>query len=149
MAQDFSFLPRDKENFTRCFACGKDNPIGLKLSFEWDGQFVRTEFTPTEPYQGWPGLAHGAIVMALLDEAMSWAAFYSGFCTVTGKLNAKLQKPARIGEPLSITGHITRATRKLLETEASVTLHNGERVAWGEGTMFILDKNHFFKEKSS
>ncbi|MFC1962064.1 PaaI family thioesterase, partial [Chloroflexota bacterium] len=54
-----------------CFGCGQNNPIGLKLKFKKDGDGVRTEFTPGESYQGWPGMVHGGIIGCLLDEAMA------------------------------------------------------------------------------
>ncbi|MBI4330299.1 MAG: PaaI family thioesterase [Chloroflexi bacterium] len=142
---DLPFLPEDKESFTGCFACGRDNPIGLKLQFAWDGKTTRTEFVAEKCFQGWPGIVHGAIVMSLLDEAMSYAAFYSGFSTVTGKMSVKLKKPARIGERLTITGGITKMTRKLIETEAVVISSDGEEIARGEGTMFILNRNKYYK----
>ncbi len=146
MVPDFSFLPEDKEGFTRCFACGCDNPVGLKLKFDWDGRTARAEFVPGEIYQGWPGIAHGAIVMALLDEAMSYAAFYSGYSTVTGRMNARLKKPAPIGQALKLSGHVTRLNRKLIEAEAVVTANNGQEIARAEGTMYIVNKNRYYKD---
>ena len=47
---------------TMCFACGQENPIGLKLRFTWDGQTAHAEFTPTELHQGWWGIVHGGII---------------------------------------------------------------------------------------
>ena len=32
------------DNF--CFVCGKNNPIGLKLDFFFDGKTIQTDFTP-------------------------------------------------------------------------------------------------------
>ncbi|MDZ4247077.1 MAG: PaaI family thioesterase, partial [Dehalococcoidia bacterium] len=138
MCPDFSFLPTEKDGFTHCFVCGQDNPIGLKLKFTKEGRTVKTEFIPGELYQGWPGLIHGAIIIALLDEAMSYACYYNGYDSVTGKLSTKLKKPAKIAEPLIVTGNITRISKKLIETRATVALKNGETVAGGVGTMFIL-----------
>ncbi len=148
MCPDFSFLAKDKESFTRCFACGKDNPIGLQLKFLWDGVTASALFTPGELYQGWPGITHGAIVLALLDEAMSWACYFAGYSTVTGKLNAKLKKPAPIGQVLTLSGRITKMNRKLIEAEAEVTSAEGEQIAWSEGTMFIMNKNSYFKPEN-
>ena len=34
------------ENAPMCFACGQDNPIGLKIRFSMDGDVCRAEFTP-------------------------------------------------------------------------------------------------------
>lgn len=44
---------------------GQDNPIGLKLVFSWDGKTAKAEFTPNEYHQGWPGLVHGGVILAL------------------------------------------------------------------------------------
>ncbi|TMJ13562.1 MAG: PaaI family thioesterase, partial [Bacillati bacterium ANGP1] len=42
-----------------CFACGQDNPIGLRLRFTTEGDAVRAEFTPGVQYQGYDGVLHG------------------------------------------------------------------------------------------
>lgn len=146
MRRDFSFLPKEKETFTRCFGCGQDNPIGLKLEFAWDGETAKAEFVPGETFQGWPGLTHGAIVITLLDEVMSYACYYAGFSTVTGRISARLKKPVPIGERLTLSGRIEKRTRKLLETSARVLFSNGDVAAEGEGTMYILNKNHYYVE---
>lgn len=36
------------KDYTMCFDCGQENPIGLKLSFCREGETVKTEFTPGE-----------------------------------------------------------------------------------------------------
>lgn len=146
MCPDFSFLPKDKEQFTGCFGCGQDNPIGLKLRFMWDGETAKAEFVPGEVFQGWPGLIHGAIVITLLDEVMSYACYYAGFSTVTGKVSARLKKPVPIGERLTLIGHITRKTRKLLETSGIVLFSNGDVAAEGTATMYIVNRNHYYTE---
>ena len=130
----------DMEKATNmCFACGKDNPIGLKLHFEWDGKTARAEFTPTELHQGWSGIVHGGIISCLLDEAMSYATLFEKIDTVTARLEVRLKQPVQIGEPLSITGSITRKTRKLAEAKAAVSLKDGTAVAEATGTMFVFN----------
>ena len=44
-----------------CFGCGEDNPIGLKLNFEWDGTTAKTTLIPRKEFEGWPGIIHGRI----------------------------------------------------------------------------------------
>jgi uncharacterized protein (TIGR00369 family) len=53
-----------------CFICGLQNPVGLKLAFYEDAEAgqVRAEFTVPDEYQGYPGVVHGGIVAAVLDE---------------------------------------------------------------------------------
>jgi len=121
-----------------CFACGEDNPIGLKLKVKWDGKTAKTEFIPNKYHQGWGGIVHGGILTTLLDEAMGYAALYQGLFCVTAKMQARLRRPASIDEPLIITGSVTNDTRKLLETKATITLKDGTTVAEATATMFIL-----------
>ena len=45
-----------------CFACGKDNPIGLKIKFEFDGEVCRGEFTPNQNHLSWEDTVHGGII---------------------------------------------------------------------------------------
>ena len=65
----------NQSEFPMCFACGKDNPVGLKLKIVKDGDEARGEFIVSEFYQGWRGYVHGGIIFTILDEAMAYA-FY-------------------------------------------------------------------------
>ena len=124
--------------YNLCFGCGQNNPIGLKLSFQWDGKTARAEFTPSELYQGWPGLVHGGIITCLLDEAMAWAVLFEGMNCVTAKMQVKLSCPASVNEPLVITASITKKTRKLVEARADISLKDGTLIAKGTATQFIV-----------
>jgi len=127
--------------YSQCFGCGQDNPIGLKLSFQWDGKSARAEFTPTEFYQGWPGLVHGGIIICMLDEAMAYAALFEGMNCVTAEMRIKLSRPASVGEPLVITSSVTKKTRKLVESRATVSLKDGTPIAEGKATQFVVNSS--------
>jgi len=56
-------------NSRMCFACGLENPAGLHLHFYDNGvDEVAAEFTIQPDHQGYPGVAHGGVVAAILDE---------------------------------------------------------------------------------
>ena len=129
----------DDSDYSRCFACGQDNPIGLKLSFQRDGRTARAEFTPGDAYQGWPGLVHGGIIFCLLDEAMAYAGLFEGVTCVTAKMQARLSHPAATNEPLIITSSVTKKTRKLIETRAVVASKDGVVIAEGTATQFVVN----------
>ena len=132
----------EKDDNRLCFACGQDNPIGLKLNFQQDADgTTRAQFTPTELYQGWEGLVHGGIVICLLDEAMSYAALFEGLNCVTAEIQAKLKSPAPVNEPLLITASVTKKTRKLVKTRAAVSLNDGTLIAEGTATHFVADSS--------
>lgn len=128
-----------ERDYSLCFGCGQENPIGLKLSFQWDGNTARTEFTPTEFYQGWSGVVHGGIIMCLLDEAMGNVSLLDGTRCVTAKIQVKLGRPALINQPLIITASITKKTRKLIKTRAIVSLKDGTLIAEGKSTQFVVN----------
>lgn len=127
--------------YSMCFGCGQKNPIGLKLSFQWDGKTARAEFTPGELYQGWSGSVHGGIIICLLDEAMAYAAVFSGVNCVTAKMQVRLKRLALVGEPLVITSSIIKKTKRLVETEAAVSLKDGTPIAGGTATQFVVSPN--------
>ena len=127
-----------KKAINKCFACGQENPIGLKLKFRWDGKSARAEFTPTELHQGWSGIVHGGIIACLLDEAMSYATLFEKLDTVTAKLEVRIKRPVPIGQALSISGSVTRKTRRLAETSATVSLKDGTVVAESTATQFVF-----------
>ena len=125
----------------KCFCCGQNNPIGLKLKFDWDGTTARAEFTPNENLQGWSGYLHGGITACVLDEAMTWAAKLAGANSVTAKMEVRYRKLVTIGATYMISCIITRNTPRLIETAAKLTNQDGEVLAEGTSTHFIVNHN--------
>ncbi|HEC25979.1 MAG TPA: PaaI family thioesterase, partial [Gammaproteobacteria bacterium] len=57
-------------NSRTCFMCGRENDSGLKMS--WynipEKEQNQGKVTIPEHFNGYPGIAHGGIVAAILDE---------------------------------------------------------------------------------
>jgi hypothetical protein len=68
-----------------CFACGKDNPIGLKIDFSFDGEFCSGEFTGQEHHVGWQSTIHGGIVYSALDDVTANVVYLQGRKAHTAK----------------------------------------------------------------
>jgi acyl-coenzyme A thioesterase PaaI-like protein len=130
-------LNTDRE-YAMCYGCGESNPFGLKLKFQWDGKTARAEFTPHENHQGWSGYLHGGITACVLDEAMAWAAMFTGLNNVTAKMQVRYKQVAPIGKTYVVTCTITKNTHRLIETEAVLTDQNGEIFAEGASTQFVV-----------
>jgi acyl-coenzyme A thioesterase PaaI-like protein len=81
---------------------------------------------------------HGGIITCLLDEAMSYAALYAGVNSLTARMQTRFKRPLPIGELLTVTGWVTRKTRRLVETKAELKLAYGTLVAESTATMFIF-----------
>jgi uncharacterized protein (TIGR00369 family) len=125
-----------------CFACGPSNPIGMHLHFDrerdGDGVVAALELAPV--YQGWRGIAHGGIVMALLDEAMAHAAGFAGHRGVTANVSVRFRKPVPIGRPIEVRGHVTWQRRNVLGVNASVFDAAGSVLAHAEGSFVSRGK---------
>ena len=128
-----------QKEFEKCYGCGQDNPIGLKMRINQQDNTARAEFTASKLHQGWSGVVHGGIVAALLDEAMSYAALFQEMKTVTARIDVRIKRPIHTGEPLSITARIIRRTRKIVETRGTISLADGTTVAEATATQYILN----------
>jgi len=121
-----------------CFACGEDNPIGLKLRPVYDGEKVRAEFTAGEFYQGWENVIHGGIVCTLLDEITAYAMLCRGIdFGVTAKSEVRFKSPAPIGEPIEISAWVTKLRKRLVETSGLLALKDGTVIAEGNSEFYV------------
>lgn len=118
---------------------GQDNPIGLKLAFRWDGKTASADFTPGEYHQGWPGIVHGGVILALMDEAAGSAVSFTHLNCVSARIQVKLKHPARINEPLTVSASVREVKRRIVETVAVVCDKNGVEIAEGEITLMVID----------
>ncbi len=128
-----SDVPFDDGN---CFACGPDNAAGMHLQFERaaDGEEgVRADVTLPAQYQGWRGIAHGGIVMALLDEAMAHAAGYAGHRGVTASVNVRFRRPVPLEAPIEVRGRVAWQRRNVLGVEAAIYDAAGSVLVQSEG----------------
>ena len=112
-----------------CFACGRKNPIGLKLAFHFDGDDYVTTLAVRPEYQGWTGIIHGGLLATALDETMARLLWEKDINAITGRLNVRYHKPVPIGETLEIRGRITRQRHTIVETTAEALMSNGVVVA--------------------
>lgn len=131
--------PRRQPGSALCFVCGTQNPHGLGADFFDDGTKVWTELTPAEWHQGWPGVLHGGIVSALLDETIGRVAFLHDRWVQTAKLAVRFVRPAPLGRKLRVTGELTRDARRLMEMHGElVDVETGELLAQADGTFMRL-----------
>ena len=113
-------------NSRLCLVCGMQNPIGLKVFFyqEEEGRVV-AHFTGKEEHQGYPGVIHGGIVTALLDEVIGRVAIAQDLWAVTAKLEVRFRHPVPLGQPLTLIGEMTRLRSRTLEGRGEIRLEDG------------------------
>ena len=122
----------------RCFACGKDNPQGLKLDVKKTPDGVWVEYVLPEHFAGWQGIAHGGIVATILDELLAWACTSAGRNCVTAEMTVRYRKLVKTGQPLKGFGRVTSEKGRLLFTEARLLDESGTLVAEASGKMMTV-----------
>jgi len=124
-----------------CFVCGKNNPIGLKLNFNFDTSRdeISSETRFTKTFQGWKDILHGGIISAVLDEIMIKAANIKNIKCVTAELNVRFKKPAQLNTDFIIRGKINEIRNKIVIAEGSIIeKEKGTTLASATGKYFIL-----------
>jgi len=116
-----------------CFVCGRDNPIGLHLTFYVEGEEVKTTFTPGPEHQGWPDVLHGGIISTILDETVGRTCFLVDMWAVTGRFELRYRQPVPIGQPLTAVARIVRVHGRVLEARGELRLPDGTVAAEATG----------------
>lgn len=90
-----------------CFACGSQNPHGLKMDFSTDGKRVYSFMQVSSTMTGWDQTVHGGILSTILDEIMGWSVIYLlKKIGMTQSITVQFNKAIQTGEHLTIVGGI-------------------------------------------
>ena len=117
-----------------CFCCGRDNPIGLHLQFDFDGERVWTTFTPQDYHQGYPGILHGGISYAILDEVIGRVAIAHDLWVVTAKMEVRYRQPVPLDQPIRAMGEIVERKRRVMTARGALYLPDGGLAVEATGT---------------
>ena len=121
-----------------CFGCSSQNPIGLKIAFEVNGDCIVAEFTSNENHEGPPGFVHGGVLAAILDEAISYVARSSmqyGILTMRETITFRNASP--IGEKLKVEAEIAKEKNRAFVVTAKVYNQKGT-IAEAEGMLLKI-----------
>ena len=109
-----------------CFACGEKNPIGLHLSFNFDGERIFTKKILPKDFEGYEGAAHGGIISPMLDETM--CKFISAKYherALTGRLEVRFKFPTPIEQELKISAWEESQRRNIITMRSAVETQDG------------------------
>ena len=131
-----------------CFVCGVQNPYGLKLQFVDDGEStVRAQVIVPDHYNGYPGVVHGGIIAALLDETAGRSLLLDGNedqLMVTLKLEIKYRRPTPTGVPLTLIGQVVKRSGSRAQVDAKLFLPDGTLAAEGQA-LLMRPSEEFFR----
>jgi acyl-coenzyme A thioesterase PaaI-like protein len=124
----------DTTDYQRCFVCGQRNPYGLHLVFRLDQNSIVADFQPREEHQGFPGIIHGGIVAAVLDEALGRTSLLGDNqeWTMTGRLEIRYRRYVPYGPLLRVRARLDEERKRMLQASGVLTLADDESVALAE-----------------
>ena len=131
--------PSLRKNY--CFGCGKDNPEGMRLKFHHDkesNKFI-AHFRLARRFTGPPRHAHGGVIAAVLDEAMSKPSKPLGILAPTIELTVIYLRPVPLGQKLMAVGWEVRRRGREHYRAAEIRNEAGEVLSSGKGKFLEID----------
>jgi acyl-coenzyme A thioesterase PaaI-like protein len=126
-----------------CWGCG-DSPGGIRLPLpvEEGAERYEARFRFDERHQGGPGLVHGGLVAAALDEACGLLATWYRFPSVTGRIFVRYRRPVPINTELLVRAELESARGRRIHVRA--TLGDGnESLAEARAGLVHVPLEHF------
>ncbi len=96
------------------------NAGGLGLVLHVEPGRAWSEIALDRRFEGWDGVIHGGILCSILDEVMAWALVGEDNWGVTARMSVDFRKPVMVGVPIRADGWITRARRRIVDTEGHI-----------------------------
>jgi uncharacterized protein (TIGR00369 family) len=124
-----------------CFGCSPSNPHGLGLRFRRRGEEVHAHYVVADRFHGAPGVVHGGIVAAILDEISCAAVvFVDDRFVVTGELCVRYERPVPVDTQLRIDARIVdRSHPRYYIIEAAIH-DDHHRLARSSGKFFLRNQ---------
>ena len=131
-------MAEEMEAAPMCFACGPDNPIGLKIKFHVDGDQCTAEFTPNENHVGFRNTVHGGIIYTALDDVTANILYQQGRKAHTARCEIRYRQPSVVGEKLLIKGWIESERRRLIVLKSEIRLKEDDTLIAEADASFMV-----------
>jgi len=132
-------------NSINCFACGLENPFGLQLEFYDNGvDEVTCTYIVPERFNGYPGIAHGGIVAAMMDEVVIRTAMIAdpNRFMMTATIELKYRRPVPTSTRLHLVGRMIRDRGRYARAAGELRLPDGTVAVEAEMMMADLPESH-------
>ena len=126
-----------------CWGCG-ENALGLALPVpEAEGlEEYEAYVSFDERHQGGPGLVHGGLVAAALDEACGLLATWYRFPTVTARIFVRYRRPVPINTELLLRAELEWARGRRIHVRGYLT-DGDENLAEARAAFLHVPLEHF------
>jgi acyl-coenzyme A thioesterase PaaI-like protein len=128
-----------------CWGCGQ-NPSGIALPTPGGEGLSSYEatFAFREEHQAGPGLVHGGLVAAALDEAGGLLATWYRFPSVTTRFAVRYRQPVHINRKLTIRAELEQDSGRRLEIRCEL-LDGNDLLADAQCTWTHVPLEHFLR----
>jgi uncharacterized protein (TIGR00369 family) len=129
-----------------CFACGQNNPAGMRLKFTLDEErqtFV-CEFRLSKRYTGPPGHCHGGIIATILDDAMGKVNKLHHVVALTKEMTVEYLKPVPLYKTLHVEGKEVSVHGRQHINVAEILNEKNEALARSKGIFIAIDPEKMF-----
>lgn len=133
-------LPPHQPN---CFGCGPRNQAGLHLRCHLTEAGVGGRFALTRAHEGGPGLAHGGVVAAVLDDLFGFLLYRTGSPMVTARLEIDYRRPIALDVEYVAAARVDSQEGRKVWCEGSLCDEGGVVVAQARGLFLQVDFSHF------
>lgn len=137
---DAPAAPLNADAAAMCFACGKENPIGLGIDFHLVDGVCSAEFTPTANHVGWEDVVHGGILYTALDDVTANVLYQQGIRAHTARCLVRYRQPARVGERLNLRGWLERRKGRLAVLHGEIRRADDDSVVADCEASFIIER---------
>lgn len=129
-----------------CFACGMNNPDGMRLKFTLDeeNRVATCRFRLGKRYTGPPGHCHGGIIATILDDAMGKVNKLRHVIALTREMTVEYIKPVPLNKPLRVEGREVKVSGRTHINQAEIFNQRGELLARSKGTFIAIDAQKMF-----
>jgi uncharacterized protein (TIGR00369 family) len=124
------------DHYPFCWGCSLGTG-GLEFDWKLAGDRLEATYVVPDALGGAPGMAHGGIVAALLDEACSQV--------VCPHLEVRYLSPVPVGETLRISAEVTEAEARRATAEATIQDETGLLLAHARGELVLVRREHFLQ----
>jgi len=121
-----------------CFACGQDNPVGLKIKFELNDGQVTAEFTPDENHVGFRNTVHGGIIYSALDDVMANVLYLQNRKAHTARCEIRYRQALETGQTVKLKGWIENERRRLVVLKGEMRLAGSDALVADAEASFML-----------
>lgn len=120
-----------------CFVCAprSQNPIGLALEFEATPEGAKVNVQFGESFQSYPGIVHGGVISAVMDETMAYAIILKhGVLPFTSSLKVEYRMPVESGKSFVCEARVVSREGNRFRVDARLKDEKGRAVILAAAT---------------